>query len=139
MPKTHHLFVVTQWFLNAGMLFSLFLMAVLTLALGVCVLAGAGLVHLPIPAEDLDLGGVDELRDLHGVLGGDSEFGELFGLDGDVLAFAVLVAFDDLTALHHALVVRAPELLLDAGVVVAVQHVKRDVTTAGAGEQSNRH
>jgi hypothetical protein len=53
MPKTHHLFVVTQWLLNAGMLFSLFLTAVLVLAFGVCVLAAAGLVHLPIPAEDL--------------------------------------------------------------------------------------
>jgi dipeptide/tripeptide permease len=53
MPKTHHLFIVTQWLLNAGMLFSLFLTAVLILALGVCVLAGVGLIHLPIPAEDL--------------------------------------------------------------------------------------
>jgi hypothetical protein len=53
MPKTHHLFTVTQWLLNAGMLFSLFLIAVLILALGVCVLAGAGFIHLPIPMEDL--------------------------------------------------------------------------------------
>jgi hypothetical protein len=53
MPKTHHLFTVTQWLLNAGMLFSLFLTAVLVLALGACVLAGVGLIHLPIPAEDL--------------------------------------------------------------------------------------
>ena len=59
MPKTHHLFVVTQWLLNAGMLFSLFLTAVLVLAFGACVLAGVGLIHLPIPAEDL--------KELHGI------------------------------------------------------------------------
>ena len=59
MPKTHHLFTVTQWLLNAGMLFSLFLTAVLVLALGACVLAGVGLIHLPIPAEDLkDIRGI---------------------------------------------------------------------------------
>lgn len=53
MPRAHHLFAVTRWLLNAGMLFSLFLTAVLVLAFGVCVLAAAGLIHLPIPAEDL--------------------------------------------------------------------------------------
>jgi dipeptide/tripeptide permease len=53
MPKTHHLFAVTGWLLRAGMLFSLFLVAVLALAFGACVLGAAGLVHLPIPAEDL--------------------------------------------------------------------------------------
>jgi hypothetical protein len=59
MPKTHHLFVVTGWLLNAGMLFSLFLTAVLALAFGVCVLAAVGLVHLPIPAGDLkDIQGI---------------------------------------------------------------------------------
>ena len=44
----------------------------------------------------VDLVLVDELRDLHGVLGGDAEVRELFGLDGDVVALGVLVAFDDL-------------------------------------------
>ena len=53
MPKAHHLFVLTQWLLNAAMMLSLFLTAVLVLAFGACVLAGAGLIHLPIPAEDL--------------------------------------------------------------------------------------
>lgn len=53
MPKAQHLFAVTRWLLNAGMLFSLFLVAVLALAFGACVLAATGLVHLPIPAEDL--------------------------------------------------------------------------------------
>jgi dipeptide/tripeptide permease len=53
MPKAQHLFAVTGWLLNAGMLFSLFLVAVLALAFGACVLAATGLVHLPIPAEDL--------------------------------------------------------------------------------------
>ncbi|MBW8709029.1 MAG: DUF2975 domain-containing protein [Alphaproteobacteria bacterium] len=53
MPKAHHLFTATGWTLNAAMLVSLFLTAVLMLAFGVCALAAAGLVHLPIPAEDL--------------------------------------------------------------------------------------
>ena len=53
MPKAHHLFVVTQWLLNAAMLFALFLTAVLLLAFGACVLAGTGLIHLPIPLQDL--------------------------------------------------------------------------------------
>jgi hypothetical protein len=53
MPKAQHLFVVTGWLLNAGMLFSLFLVAVLVLAFGACALAAAGLIHLPIPPEDL--------------------------------------------------------------------------------------
>lgn len=53
MPKAHHLFVLTGWLLNAAMLFSLFLTAVLVLAFGACVLAAAGLIHLPIPVEDL--------------------------------------------------------------------------------------
>jgi hypothetical protein len=53
MPKGQHLFVVTGWLLNAAMLFSLFLVAVLILAFGACALAAAGLIHLPIPAEDL--------------------------------------------------------------------------------------
>lgn len=53
MPKAQHLFTVTVWLLNAGMILSLFLTAVLALAFGVCVLGAAGIVHLPIPAEDL--------------------------------------------------------------------------------------
>ena len=53
MPKAHHLFTVTGWALNAGMLVSLFLTGILVLAFGVCVLAATGLVHLPIPTEDL--------------------------------------------------------------------------------------
>ena len=44
----------------------------------------------------VDLVFVDELRDLHGVLGGNAQVRELFGLDGDVLALGVFVAFDDL-------------------------------------------
>jgi len=53
MPKAHHLFTATGWALNAGMLVSLFLTGILVLAFGACVLAATGLVHLPIPAEDL--------------------------------------------------------------------------------------
>ena len=47
----------------------------------------------------VDVALIDELSDLHGVLGGDAKLLELFGLDGDVLALAVLVAFDDLVLL----------------------------------------
>src|SRR5579859_6273335 len=53
MPKAHHLFTATGWALNAAMLVSLFLTGVLVLAFGVCVLAAVGLIHLPIPVEDL--------------------------------------------------------------------------------------
>ena len=53
MPKAHHLFTATGWTLNAAMLVSLFLTGVLVLAFGVCVLAAAGFIHLPIPVEDL--------------------------------------------------------------------------------------
>jgi hypothetical protein len=53
MPRTHHLFAVTAWLLKAAMVLALFLTAVLALAFAACVLAGVGLVHLPIPVEDL--------------------------------------------------------------------------------------
>ena len=53
MPKAHHLFTSTAWTLNAAMLVSLFLTGVLILAFGVCALAAVGLVHLPIPVQDL--------------------------------------------------------------------------------------
>jgi len=53
MPKAHHLFTATGWVLNAGMLVSLFLTGILVLAFGACVLAATGIVHLPIPTEDL--------------------------------------------------------------------------------------
>jgi hypothetical protein len=53
MPGTHHLFTVTRWLLNAGMLFSLLLTGVLALAFGACVLGAAGVIHLPIPAGDM--------------------------------------------------------------------------------------
>ena len=53
MPGTQHLFAVTRWLLNAGAIFSLFLMGMVALAFGACVLAATGLIHLPIPAEDL--------------------------------------------------------------------------------------
>lgn len=59
MPKAHHLFVLTRWLLNAGMLFSLFLTGILVLAFGACVLGAAGLIHLPIPVED-----IKELKDV---------------------------------------------------------------------------
>ena len=51
-----------------------------------------------------DLVVVDELLDLEGVAGGDAEVVDLFGLDGDVLALAVLVAFDDLALFDGAFV-----------------------------------
>jgi hypothetical protein len=51
MPGTHHLFAVTRLLLRAATMFSLFLIAVLGLALGALVLALAGIVHLPIPAD----------------------------------------------------------------------------------------
>jgi hypothetical protein len=54
MPGTHHLFDVTRWLLRAATLFSLFLIAVLALALGALALAMAGKFHLPIPADILD-------------------------------------------------------------------------------------
>jgi dipeptide/tripeptide permease len=53
MPKAHHLFTATGWTLNAAMLVSLLLTGVLVLAFGVCALAAVGLIHLPIPVEDL--------------------------------------------------------------------------------------
>jgi putative exporter of polyketide antibiotics len=53
MPGTHHLFAVTRWLLRVATLFSLFLIAVLSLALGALVLAMLGLVHLPIPANEV--------------------------------------------------------------------------------------
>ena len=53
MPKTHHLFTATGWALNAAMLVSLLLTGVLVLAFGACALAAIGIVHLPIPVQDL--------------------------------------------------------------------------------------
>ena len=53
MPKAHHLFTATGWTLNAAMLLSLCLTGVLVLAFGVCALAAVGLIHLPIPVQDL--------------------------------------------------------------------------------------
>lgn len=51
MPGTQHLFTVTRVLLRIATLFSLFLIAVLCLALGAVVLGLAGTIHLPIPAE----------------------------------------------------------------------------------------
>jgi hypothetical protein len=53
MPKAHHLFTATGWALNAATLVSLFLTGVLVLAFGACALAAIGVVHLPIPVQDL--------------------------------------------------------------------------------------
>lgn len=53
MSKPHYLFTATGWTLNAAMLVSLFLTGVLMLAFGVCALAATGLIHLPVPVEDL--------------------------------------------------------------------------------------
>ena len=53
MSKAHHLFTATAWVLNAAMLLSLLLTGVLILAFAVCILAATGLIHLPIPLEDL--------------------------------------------------------------------------------------
>jgi hypothetical protein len=59
MPKAHHLNTTTAWTMKAAMLVSLFLTCVLVLAFGACTLAATGLIHLPIPVEDLkDLKGV---------------------------------------------------------------------------------
>lgn len=53
MPGTHHLFAVTRVLLRIATLFSLFLITVLGLALGALVLAMLGIVHLPIPANEV--------------------------------------------------------------------------------------
>ena len=53
MADKHHLFTVTHWLLKAAAIFCVFLVAVLVLAFGVCALAAVGLIHLPIPVEDL--------------------------------------------------------------------------------------
>src|SRR5215831_887537 len=53
MPGTRHLFTVTRGLLRIASLLCLFLIAVMVLALGAMVLAVAGLVHLPIPANQM--------------------------------------------------------------------------------------
>jgi hypothetical protein len=53
MAKAHHLFTATGWALKAGALVCLFLTGILVLAFGACVLAAAGIIHLPIPVQDL--------------------------------------------------------------------------------------
>jgi non-homologous end joining protein Ku len=52
---------------------------------------------------------------------------------------AIAKLSDDLVAGDHALVLRAIELLLDADVVVTVQHVELDVAAACRREQPYRH
>ena len=49
MSATHHLFGVTRFLLRLATLFSLFLIAVLSLAAGALALAAAGFWHLPVP------------------------------------------------------------------------------------------
>ena len=49
MPGTRHLFTVTRFVLRAATLFSLFLIAVLSLAAGALALAAVGLWHIPLP------------------------------------------------------------------------------------------
>lgn len=51
MPGTHHLFAITRWLLRAATIFSLLLIAVLALAVGVLELAMLGVFTLPIPAD----------------------------------------------------------------------------------------
>ena len=80
-----------------------------------------------------------ELQDLHRLRGFGFDLLDFFRFDNDVLALAILVALDDLVAFDDALVMRAPELLFDTRVVVAVQHVEGDVIAARAGKQLYRH
>ncbi len=69
---------------------------------------------------------VDELGDLEVVAGGDAEVFDLFGLDGDVLAFAVLVAFDDV-ALFDGAFFAGDLLVLDALAGLAAELVEADL------------
>jgi hypothetical protein len=53
MPKAHHLFTITRGLLRLATGFCFFLIALLALALGALELALLGLIHLPIPANEM--------------------------------------------------------------------------------------
>ncbi len=86
---------------------------------------------------------VDELGDVHGALGGDAEVGEFVGLDGDVAAVGVFVAFDDVGfvdgvggffrgSLDGA---RGYVLMLDALAGAAVDEMEVDVAGGFGGDE----
>ena len=58
--------------------------------------------------------------------GGDAEVLDLFGLDGDVLAFAVLEAFDDVSLFYGAFFA-GDLLMLDALAGLAAELVEADL------------
>jgi hypothetical protein len=53
MPGTQHLFTITRGLLRIATLICLFLIVILALAVGALVLAMMGVVHLPIPANQM--------------------------------------------------------------------------------------
>ncbi|HWU55170.1 MAG TPA: DUF2975 domain-containing protein [Rhizomicrobium sp.] len=53
MPGTQHLFTVTRGLLRIAILVCLFLIGLLGLVLGALALSAAGLLHLPIPASEI--------------------------------------------------------------------------------------
>lgn len=56
-----------------------------------------------------------------------------------VLAFPVLIPFDDFAAIEHLVVERTNELLLHAMKIGAMQLVERDARAPRAGEETHRH
>jgi len=79
-----------------------------------------------------DLVFVDELVDSKSVTRWDAKVLDLFGLDGDVLAFAIFVAFDDLAFLDGALV-GCEFLMMDALAGSAAELVKTNLTFSFGG------
>ena len=74
----------------------------------------------------IDLVYVDELGDGDGVAGGDAEIFDLLGLDGDVLALAVLVSLNDV-ALFDGTFFAGDLLVLDALAGLATELVEADL------------
>ncbi len=87
----------------------------------------------------IDVAGLHEFEDLHGLGGLRLDLLDLVGLDHDVLIFAKLVALDDVTAVDHDIFRLTNVLLFEPRLVRPVQHVEGNAAAARSRKQAHRH
>src|SRR6185436_1398231 len=80
-----------------------------------------------------------ELEDFHSLAGGGSDLFELLVFDQDVAVLGVLVALDQLRALHRAVAGGAVNVLFDPGVALLVDLVEADPFVPRCYVQAHRH
>jgi hypothetical protein len=92
-----------------------------------------------LEVDRIDLVGFNEFQDLHRLCGLRLNLLQFVRLNDDVLALAILIAFNNFVSFQHAVLSRTDQLLLHANIVFAMQLVKRNARTTCAREQTHRH